>query len=148
MSVIQTQGARVSPKAMAHMAILFVIVCRVPVKLVILKRIQVPVKNPVYAVAVLGCLWIVEFGGNGNRGIFLAWYHGLSYRRLFCVLQICDKVRRTQALNIDVFIVGFISGNDMRNTVLLGDHKLNRIFKIVPAKCQSVDDGGIEYGNN
>ena len=60
---------RVSPKVLAHMAILVVIVCRIPVKLVVLKRIQVPVKNPVHAVAVLGCLWIVEFGGNGNREI-------------------------------------------------------------------------------
>ena len=64
------------------------------------------------------------------------------------VPQICDKARRAHALDVGVFIVGLISGNDMRNTVLLGDHKLNRIFKIVPAKRQSVDDGGIKYRNN
>jgi len=120
-------------------------ICHVPVKLVVLKRIQVPVKNPVYAVAVLGCLWIVEFGGNGNCRIFFAWYHDLSYRRLLCVLQICDKSRRTQALDGGAFIIGFISCNDMRNTRLaFHEHVQNNIgvnkdfhFKYVSASRSS-----------
>ena len=71
-------------------AILLIIICIVTVKLKFIKRIQVLVKNIIYAVAVLICFYIagrkhqylylssIKFSRNGDCRIFFARYHYLS----------------------------------------------------------------------